>query len=827
MLSHDYLKIVCEYIERNKAIITNEVNGEIEQRRRENMWHQLTERLELLKDESKIPDVGYKVLIEEWSRRTVEKFSIFKRKGCGVKFRGYIYKMFYRIEWKTTDGRIATKTVGARELFLRDAKAENGLPQCTDDFLKKYLRDPKALVSLRILDEAGNKENYRQIRVITYGETEQELKSVGLDDLGRGKRLMFKKTHMDTPETLQARAINVKGPCVKIMRSNDNESNKQRLKDKRMLKKIKKAVSIASMEKLKLHGMEFLSIPDDERIKEIEENEAHDENVHDMSQDKCTLEKNKELVLISETNEEEIDVETMLGEIISAATNTKANDANEEKRTEELHETPFRKNVNVPRSSKWRDTASNSSPGEEAFLKKTLQNGPSSFGEERNDGITEGSQRKSSRSPGNKLEAIFGKNSSFAGDKNNNDRRYKTWSEIEAAAMSISNREKIDTNVIHDRKRKKNNDEVSTINKNQPMIPKKVLKKIHKPADRTNGEDPFNFENDESDISQRRKKPKELSAPVEKNAQQKNVNGRKVKQTVSNQKMSNEKSPSVSSSSATCKNDERSAPTSDYSQGQKERFKNAYNEMLKTAVNHMKQVKKFGKLMNEDDIEESPFELLDILSDDETEDVEITPGWRIHRDIIIQAGLAPTMSKRLATLMSALWSREEREKLIIKKTRNKKNDGRREITVGEARQLMSACMALQSMKILSVNEVDTIENIKISISKKLKNDRYNSFRWRKRNGKKSSGKNAKARGNIDKRDKDYDENEEKCADDDNTNEDDYDDPEESVEDVDDDDADNDENENDDGEELSDDDNSSNGDNDDGVNCDDSDLSTNN
>ncbi|XP_043270178.1 uncharacterized protein [Venturia canescens] len=140
--------------------------------------------------------------------------------------------MFYRIEWKTTDGRIATKTVGARELFLRDAKAENGLTQCTDDFLKKYLRDPKALVSLRILDEADNKENYRQIRVITYGETEQELKSVGLDDIGRGKRLMFKKTHIDTPETLQARAINVKGPCVKIMRSNDNESNKQRLKDK-------------------------------------------------------------------------------------------------------------------------------------------------------------------------------------------------------------------------------------------------------------------------------------------------------------------------------------------------------------------------------------------------------------------------------------------------------------------------------------------------------------------------------------------------------------------------------------------------------------------
>ncbi|XP_043278860.1 histone chaperone rtt106-like [Venturia canescens] len=157
----------------------------------------------------------------------------------------------------------------------------------------------------------------------------------------------------------------------------------------------------------------------------------------------------------------------------------------------------------------------------------------------------------------------------------------------------------------------------------------------------------------------------------------------------------------------------------------------------------MRKVKILEKMLDIDDDDEADLEIFNITLDDEIEEVEIIPGWLINRKIFVNAGSASNMNKRLNTLMSALWSKDEMDKLVVKK-RRKRDHGKREITTMEIKKLMYACIKLQSIKELPMEGVDSIVNIRAMISNKLKNDRYNNNRAKKKATKKARKNGAAA-----------------------------------------------------------------------------------
>lgn len=86
--------------------------------------------------------------------------------------------MFYRVEWKTNNGKTLNRIVTANELFYQGPKPD-AIITCTEEFIKNYRDKPSQLFSLRILtNKDEQKADYQKVRIT---------KSAGMDDFVKKK----------------------------------------------------------------------------------------------------------------------------------------------------------------------------------------------------------------------------------------------------------------------------------------------------------------------------------------------------------------------------------------------------------------------------------------------------------------------------------------------------------------------------------------------------------------------------------------------------------------------------------------------------------------
>lgn len=169
--------------------------------------------------------------------------------------------------------------------------------------------------------------------------------------------------------------------------------------------------------------------------------------------------------------------------------------------------------------------------------------------------------------------------------------------------------------------------------------------------------------------------------------------------------------------------------------------------------------KRFANLCEVESSDESQFEIVG-LEDENDDEIEVAPNWKLPRETVAKAGLSNTMNNRLSSLVRSLWDEETRKELTTKK-HGKGGSGKKRVSNEEAKLIMSECYSvikactvysslqykfikslsnilltdvcynLQAYKKLPLNEVKTVEDTMQAIGKKLAYDRYNVIRYKK------------------------------------------------------------------------------------------------
>lgn len=96
-------------------------------------------------------------------------------------------------------------------------------------------------------------------------------------------------------------------------------------------------------------------------------------------------------------------------------------------------------------------------------------------------------------------------------------------------------------------------------------------------------------------------------------------------------------------------------------------------------------LKEIDNMDDENDDAQGAFHITDKITVGRT---EIIPGWEVDEEVVVKAATCQRMNQRLNVLITALWTKEQRNKLILKKTSAQRDRGKREIKDSDIEKLM-------------------------------------------------------------------------------------------------------------------------------------------
>lgn len=102
--------------------------------------------------------------------------------------------------------------------------------------------------------------------------------------------------------------------------------------------------------------------------------------------------------------------------------------------------------------------------------------------------------------------------------------------------------------------------------------------------------------------------------------------------------------------------------------------------------------KRFAKLCEVESSDGSEFEIVDPEDENENE-IEVAPNWKLPRETVAKAGLSNSMSNRMGILIRSLWDEETRKELTTKKD-GKGAAGKKRVSIEEAKLIRSECYSV-------------------------------------------------------------------------------------------------------------------------------------